>query len=781
MKKILALLTTLIILMIPLYINAYELEAENGEYEYSSTIPETGYDYSHTICNGSRLKDDKIFFNESTNTITIKEIIEQSNCKFYFNRNGEEITKNYEVKIEVKNGKTNEESKVVQEGENVEFTLTNNTGYSNPKVTCTNNQTGTIQNNTLRITNVTNNTTCTVEYNANTYEVKYNSNGGNGAMANSSHTYGTSKALSTNTFTRSGYTFQGWSTSNSSNIVTYTNGQNVINLTTENGGVVNLYAVWSINSYTVNVVVQNGTITGDTSKETDYNTNVTFTLNPNNGYGNPTVSCTNSQKGSISGSTLTVSNVTNDTTCTVTYKENEYSIEYNLNGGRVTSNPDSYTVNSDTITLKNPTKTGYTFTGWTGSNGSTAQTTVTIPKGSTGNKSYTANYRINTYTVNATVTNGTITGSTSKTVNHGSSTTFTINPSSGYGNPTVSCTNSQSASINGSTLTVSNVASNTTCTVSYTSIIASEVIMSKATEGNNEGLIKLDQPATGQTPAQTEYRYSGSNDVVKNYVNFNNETWRIIGVFPTDDGRGNYEDRLKIVREESIGNYSWDTIAKDIGINQWGSSSSYEGADLMRLLNPGHENKSINNSLYWNRRSGTCYNGYNNATTTCNFTSTGLTDEAKNMIGDTKWYTSASDSAGKRTIASEFYVNERENTTTQFTSPTRLTNWVGKVGLLYPSDYGYASSGCRDGQKSLDRYNNTVCSSTNWLFKNAERWLISPSADYRMRAFYSNDSGSVYDAGTSADNSVYPVIYLKSSVKITSGTGTESDPYELSL
>ena len=252
MKKIIALITMLI-LVIPIYINAYELETENGEYEYSNTIPETGYDYSHTICNGSKLKKDNTIFSNSK--IDIKGLIEGSNCKIYFNKNGEEITKNYEVKIEIKNGKTNEESKIVKEGENAEFTLTNDTGYSNPKVTCTNNQSANIINNTLTVTNVTNYTTCTVEYTANTYEVKYNSNGGTGTMQNSTHTYGVSKALSTNTFTRTGYTFQGWSTSSSSSTVAYTNGQSVSNLTTEDGGVVNLYAVWKINTYTVSVVV----------------------------------------------------------------------------------------------------------------------------------------------------------------------------------------------------------------------------------------------------------------------------------------------------------------------------------------------------------------------------------------------------------------------------------------------------------------------------------------------------------------------------------------------
>lgn len=79
-----------------------------------------------------------------------------------------------------------------------------------------------------------------------------------------------------------------------------------------------------------------------------------------------------------------------------------YTITYNLNGGALVAgktNPTSYNVESQNITLNNPQKTGYTFTGWTGSNGTTPSTTVTIAKGSTGNKNYTANYNVNQYEV----------------------------------------------------------------------------------------------------------------------------------------------------------------------------------------------------------------------------------------------------------------------------------------------------------------------------------------------------------------------------------------------
>ena len=80
-----------------------------------------------------------------------------------------------------------------------------------------------------------------------------------------------------------------------------------------------------------------------------------------------------------------------------------YTITYILNGGTVSeSNPDSYTIKSDVITLHNPTKEGYTFTGWAGTGLSSPTMTVTIPKRSTGNRSYEANYSLDSYTISYT-------------------------------------------------------------------------------------------------------------------------------------------------------------------------------------------------------------------------------------------------------------------------------------------------------------------------------------------------------------------------------------------
>ncbi len=84
-----------------------------------------------------------------------------------------------------------------------------------------------------------------------------------------------------------------------------------------------------------------------------------------------------------------------------------YTISYNLNGGTVAkANPTKYDSTSATITLNNPTKDGYDFTGWTGSNGNTPQTSVTIAKGSTGNKTYTANWTLVSYSITYNLDDG---------------------------------------------------------------------------------------------------------------------------------------------------------------------------------------------------------------------------------------------------------------------------------------------------------------------------------------------------------------------------------------
>ena len=244
-------------------------------------------------------------------------------------------------------------------------------------------------------------------------------------------------------------------------------------------------------------------------------------------------------------------------------------------------------------------------------------------------------------------------------------------------------------------------------------------------------------------------RYYGANP--NNYIYFNCsdynnqssstcETWRIIGIV---DGK------MKIIRGSQIGTYSWDTSSSNInygyGVNEWSES------DLMKLLNSGYDSESVGGSLYWNAKSGTCYNGQNNAKTSCNFTSTGLkNDTTRNLIAETTYYTRGHDSSSIYVDA--MYDKERvSGTVITGVTPTRKLTWTGKVAIPYLSDYGYAAdfSLC---QKQLNSYSDAACTSNNWmksiLTNNGANvgWLLTSHSGNVYRAWGVGSPGGVgYD------------------------------------
>ena len=294
-------------------------------------------------------------------------------------------------------------------------------------------------------------------------------------------------------------------------------------------------------------------------------------------------------------------------------------------------------------------------------------------------------------------------------------------------------------------------------------------------------------------------RYIGADP--NNYVSIDGDIWRIIGTMKNvDDGTGNKEDRVKLIRASSIGSYSWDTSESSVnngrGVNEWSQ------ADLMKLLNPGYESETVGGSLYWNNQSGKSYSSSNNGTTSCNFTSTGIKDKLKTLISDAVWNTGAND--GKtytynNIITSKFYELERSSNTGKICSSgnycndtvERTTTWTGKVGLMYPSDYGYATSGgsttdratCLN--KELYNWDNSSvsdCKNNDWLLKNSWQWTISPSANssYAYLAFYVRSDGHVNNYYASIDHAVLPVVYLTSNVGVQSGDGSLGNPFILS-
>ena len=242
---------------------------------------------------------------------------------------------------------------------------------------------------------------------ANTYTVSYNANGGSGTTASSSHTYDTSKALTSNGFSKTGYTFSGWNTKADGSGTSYTNAQSVKNLTATQGANITLYAQWKVNTYTYNINYKSSTgkSLGTSTVSGTFGSSKSVSAPAKTGYTTPSAQTVKFDSTSAK-------------TITFTYPIVNYTISYNLGGGTVSGNPTSYNIESSTITLKNPTKTGFTFQGWTGSNGSSVQTLVSIASGSTGNKSYTANWAVNNYTITFNANGGSV-STASKTVASG--------------------------------------------------------------------------------------------------------------------------------------------------------------------------------------------------------------------------------------------------------------------------------------------------------------------------------------------------------------------------
>ena len=297
--------------------------------------------------------------------------------------------------------------------------------------------------------------------------------------------------------------------------------------------------------------------------------------------------------------------------------------------------------------------------------------------------------------------------------------------------------------------------------------------------------------ATEQLGATTDYRYIGANP--NNYVKFNDELWRIIGVFDVDDGTGKIEKRMKIIRNESI-NYSWDNKDTTTGAESDYGKNNWSDARLNYLLNPGHESETYGGSLYWNRKSGTCYNGQNNATTLCDFTSTGLTDTSKGMIGDAKWYLGSTTvwSTSSNGLASHWYKYERGTEVyrgTDVYNGSRSTNWTGKVGLMYTSDYGYATSGGNGTNrascmaKELFSWSDSSysdCKNNDWLYNSSTtQWTMSPLASSYRSVIAVYADGYVHRNIAIEAYATRPVVHLKSTIKVISGSGSSTDPFIL--
>ena len=297
------------------------------------------------------------------------------------------------------------------------------------------------------------------------------------------------------------------------------------------------------------------------------------------------------------------------------------------------------------------------------------------------------------------------------------------------------------------------------------------------TAATENGLVKDDTD-------DQNIRYAGSNEVVKNYVSFDGEVWRIIGIV---DGK------VKLVKEKSIGDYSWDSSASDknsgYGYNIWETidgQTKADGttkADLNILLNEGY---------YGGNYPSTCYGGSSNTKTEC--PTEYINPALKSMVDENAiWYLGGQEYSNPSTApyglpTLDSYYNERGTKVFSGQTDIAKTEWTGPVGLIYPSDYGYASadSECRSdlraGVTYIDGtwdYSNAKCKNNNWLHKNSYYWTMSPYSGISNRVFIVYSSGFVSYYYAYIAYGVCPAVYLKSNILIESGDGSSSNPYIL--
>ena len=303
--------------------------------------------------------------------------------------------------------------------------------------------------------------------------------------------------------------------------------------------------------------------------------------------------------------------------------------------------------------------------------------------------------------------------------------------------------------------------------------------------------IPASSSATGsEIPAVTDYRYYGASP--DNYICLDMEghstcpdkhLYRIIGSIYEEKENTN---RIKLIKATPLTDgttkgFSWDYTSSGSYNNIYAtitsgnySNSLTSGSTLMQLLNSG---------LWWNGTSGSYYNNSTTATTV-NFTNYKLSDKAKSYITTSRYYLGGYN-AYKGVMINQFYIYERG---TARYDTNRPLYWDGYVGLMYPSDYGYAAgNSCVTGTEP-NNYDGG-CNNKDWLWMttssdyfNGGEWLMSPDAGFSDYVFNVRSSGYVYYHGfhSYAVFSVRPTFYLKADTNIKSGDGTSSNPYILS-
>ena len=331
------------------------------------------------------------------------------------------------------------------------------------------------------------------------------------------------------------------------------------------------------------------------------------------------------------------------------------------------------------------------------------------------------------YSVSLTATNGTVSPS-NVTVGYNGSASFTVTPNSGYILELESHT--CGGTLRGNTYTINNITSAKSCSITFKKNISLLATLIQTNAVNENG-----------------YRYEGTdpnNYIQMEKIDGTTEMWRIIGLFP--DG-ANGEDIIR-VRKVGYEKAAYDSTNKT---NHWPKTTLY--TTLSSTYSLTNYKNTVNYKMY-----------LGGASSVPGYTSQDLYDMERML--------NSKGTAGK----------------TSQDSYSSTTTFTGSVGLMYPSDYGYAvlASDCARNIQPYNYDRTSSCYINNWLFQGSStwQWAISPNSFYANSAFHVLSSGLVfYNYGGGNFNhmiffsgSYSPVMALKSDVYVT-GSGTQSDPY----
>lgn len=260
------------------------------------------------------------------------------------------------------------------------------------------------------------------------------------------------------------------------------------------------------------------------------------------------------------------------------------------------------------------------------------------------------------------------------------------------------------------------------------------------------GLVNSTQ-GNGSVVNENGYRYEGKNP--NNYVWFNNEIWRIIGVFDSSTHAVANTNLVKIIRDKSIGTIAWDKSNK----NTWKTSS------LKSLLNDYYLYKENGSD------SGNCYVYQEKLTKTCDYNAIGINENSRSMIKEVTWYKGQ---LTKFDSGNSMYTLERRGSTD-----------TGYIGLMYPSDFVYAAP---EGTctRATGTYVNKDCLKNNWLFSGSNEWTISAKYDQSASVFYMG-LNQKYESSYNGKYEYRPVLYLDSSVYVIDGDGSVNNPYIIGM